>query len=276
MEKENPHTIKTKKDADDFLYKDSYFAFLDILGFKALVKNNTHAALVELYENLFTSQTLAVYNTLKKLSKRQAEKKGDDYTDTGLQMINISDSILIWTKHGQPSAVFEIVYAVSSLLGISIVQGLPMRGCITRQPFTVIQKNGVVSVIGSGLVHAYEMENIQQWSGCIVDEEIIKYFRSIEKHFYSRQVPAPIERNGLVFEYDVPVKDLKTGRVEVKKGFAVNWSESTITDDMIRASFDAHNKKDERPASDTLDKVNNTLAFHHFCLEKKRQTKTEN
>lgn len=271
MEESKPRIIQTKKDADEFLYKDAYFAFLDILGFKSLVQKNAHTTLVELYDKLFTAQTIAVADNLKKLFQRQQERKGEDYTDAGLRMVNISDSILIWTQHGQPSALFEIVYAVSSLLGISLVQGLPLRGCITRQSFTVIEKNGVVSVIGRGLVHAYEMENIQQWAGCIVDEEIINYFRGIEKHFFNREAPSPIERDRMVYEYDIPIKNPKTSDAEVKKGYAVNWSEPVITDDMIRSAFEAHNKKDERPGSDTPDKINNTIAFHHFCLDKQKQ-----
>jgi len=271
MEEKKPRIIETKKDADEFLYKAPYFAFLDILGFKSLVQKNVHPVLVNLYDKLFTAQTEAVAANLKKLSARQVEIKGEDYKDAGLRMVNISDSILIWTQHGQPTAIFEIVYAVSSLLGISLVQGLPLRGCITRQPFSVIEKNGVVSVIGKGLVHAYGMENIQQWAGCVIDEEIITYFRGIEKHFFNGERPSPIERDRMVYEYNIPLKNPKTGEAETKKGFAVNWSEGIITDDMIRESFDAHNKKDERPGSDTPDKINNTIAFHHFCLDKKKE-----
>lgn len=271
MEENKLRIIQTKKDADEFLYKKPYFAFLDILGFKSLVQKNAHSTLVELYDKLFTAQTVAVAENLKKLSQRQQERKGENYTDAGLRMVNISDSILIWTEHGQPTALFEIVYAVSSLLGISLVQGLPLRGCITRQPFTVIEKNGVVSVIGRGLVHAYGMENIQQWAGCIIDEEIINYFRGIEKHIFNREAPSPIERDRMVYEYDIPIKNPKTGAAEVKKGYAVNWCESLITEEMIRSSFEAHNKKDERPGSDTPDKINNTIAFHHFCLDKQKQ-----
>lgn len=271
MSENKPRIIRTKKDADEFLYKDSYFAFLDILGFKSLVQKNAHSTLVELYDKLFTAQTSAVAENIKKLSQRQQEQKGENYTDAGLRMVNISDSILIWTEHGQPTALFEIVYAVSSLLSISLVQGLPLRGCITRQPFTVIEKNGVVSVIGSGLVHAYSMENIQQWAGCIIDEEIINYFKGIEKHFFNRQVPSPLERERMVYEYEIPIRNPNTRAAEVKKGYAVNWSESMITDDMIQSAFEAHNKKDERPGSDTPDKISNTIAFHHFCLDKQKQ-----
>jgi hypothetical protein len=271
MEKQQPKTLTTKQDFDDFLYKTPYFAFLDILGFKALVKKNKHETLVDLYEKLFAAQTEAVASNIEKLSQKRQERMGEQYTPAGLRMVNISDSILIWTQHGQPSALFEMVYAVSSLLGISLVQGLPLRGCITQQPFTVIEKNGVTSVVGVGLVHAYSMENIQQWAGCIIDEGIIKYFRSIEEKLYNRKGPALIERDHMVYPYDIPIKDPETKAPGILRGYAVNWCEPAITDDMIREAFDAHNKKDTRPTSDTPEKINNTIAFHQFCLQKKQE-----
>ena len=178
--------IRNKKDADEFLYKDPYFAFLDILGFKALVQKNSHSVLVQLYNDVFSAQSEKVAAIHEKFAREKLENIGDNYTDAGLRIVNISDSILIWTQHGQPSALHELVYAVSNLLAISMVQGLPLRGCITRQPFSVIEKNAVTSIIGKGLVHAYNMENVQQWSGCIIDKEIVNYFQGIEKHFFSR------------------------------------------------------------------------------------------
>jgi len=263
--------LETQADANEFLYKRPYFAFLDILGFKALVKNNTHAALVDLYDKLFSAQVDKVAATHKKYAEKQAGRLGEKYTDADLQMINISDSILIWTKHGQPSALFELVMAVSSLLGLSMIQGLPLRGCITSQEFSVTNRPNSVSVIGKGLVHAYSMENIQQWSGCMIDEGIIKYFRSIEKIFFGREAAAPIEKDLLVLPYDIPVKNLKTGERSVQKSYAVNWSEDFIPDKMIADAFDAHNKKDERAGSDTPEKIQNTLDFHHHCMEERKK-----
>ena len=263
--------LETQADANAFLYKTPYFAFLDILGFKALVQNNSHPALVELYDKIFSAQVDKVAEGHKKYAEKQAGRLGEKYTDAGLQMINISDSILIWTQHGQPSALFELVMAVSSLLGISMIQGLPLRGCITSQVFSVTNRPNSVSVIGKGLVHAYSMENIQQWSGCMIDEGIINYFRSIEKVFFGREAPAPIERDLLVLPYDIPIKNPKTGEHTFKKSYAINWSEDFIPDDVIAETFNAHNKKDDRPGSDTPEKIKNTLDFHHHCIAERKK-----
>ena len=139
MEKQEPRILRTKEDADEFLYKDPYFAFLDILGFSTLVKKNDHTKLVDLYTNIFTDTVTRVNAMIAEIRKKRLEKEGKNYTDSNLRIINISDSILIWTAHGQPSALFEIVFAVSTLLGLCIVRGLPLRGCITRQAFSFLR-----------------------------------------------------------------------------------------------------------------------------------------
>jgi len=202
-------------------------------------------------------------------AKSRSEKLGENYTDSNLQLMSISDSIMIWSEHGQPSALFEIVFAVSRLLGISMVQGLPLRGCITRQRFSVINKNGAFSILGKGLVHAYDIEKKQQWSGCVIDTEIINYFRSIEKVIFDRDIPSQVERDKLVFEYDIPLKCKGAAGICREKGYAINWSESVITDDIIRDAFNAHNKADTRPDSDTPLKITETINFHNYCLKKR-------
>jgi len=264
---EKPKVLMTKEDFDNFLFKRPYFAFLDILGFSALVRKNKHETLVQLYKDLFAAQVDHVGEKLRALAEKRTERQGDAYTDSGLRMVNISDSILIWTTHGQPSALFEITTAVSTLLGVSLIQGLPLRGTITRQHFSVLDDHAALSVVGMGLVHAYELEKKQRWSGCIVDPEIINYFRSIEKVLYDREAPSPIERHDMVYEYDIPIVG-KDGQPATEKGYAVDWSNLNITDQMIRESFDAHLKKDDRPGSTTPDKIQNTINFHHFCLKK--------
>ena len=146
--------LNTKQDADEILYKDPYLAFLDVLGFENLVKRNIHPVLTDIYEKLLIAQVERTSKKQTEYAKSRTEQLGEEYRDCNLQLVNISDSILIWSEHGQPSALFEIVFAVSSLLGISMAQGLPLRGCITRQPFSVINKNSSISIIGKGLVHA--------------------------------------------------------------------------------------------------------------------------
>lgn len=266
---EKKPVILSKENEMEILYKRPYLAFLDILGFSTLVRKNSHSALENLYDKIFTETVQKVDQMMKNIRESRTAKQGEDYHDSKIKIINISDSIVMWTDHGHPSALFEIVFATATLMGISLIQGLPLRGCITQQEFSVKEKENVTSIIGRGLVHAYNTEKIQAWSGCVVDEDIIRYFRSIEKVIRQWERPAPIERDHMVYEYDIPIS--RDGKHTTHKGYAVNWSYPMITDKMIRESFDAHNKKDERPDSDTPTKVENTIKFHSFCLEAEKE-----
>ena len=271
---ENEPESLNNENAHEQLYKRPYLAFLDILGFSTLVKENSHETLVELYDDIFSKTVQRVDEMMEKLKASKVKEHGEKYIDSGLRIINISDSIIIWTKHGNPNALFEIVAATSALMGFSLIRGLPLRGSITRQPFAVKEKGTVTSIIGKGLVHAYNVEKNQQWSGCTIDSEIINYFRSIEKLILNRNRPSPIERNYLVYEYDIPIKD-KENSSATKRGFAVNWSDRHITDTMILNSFEEHNKKDE--SEETKYKIEKTIEFHNFCQSelKEREDKEQ-
>lgn len=261
--------IRTREDANEFLFKEPYLAFLDILGFSALVANNPHERLEDLYDNIFTETVQRVDGMMKDLKEKYGDKRPEGATDTGLKIINISDSIIMWTAHGQPEALFEIVFAASALMGISMVRGLPLRGCITRQRFSVRENDKVTSVFGRGLVHAYNTEKSQAWSGCMIDSEIISYFRGIEEKFKNKPASSPIDR--LIHEYNIPLYLEKEKRHTTTKGFAIEWTEQGMTDQLIKEAFDAHNKKDDRPGSETPNKIDNTIAFHQFCQQKKQE-----
>ena len=73
--------------------------------------------------------------------------------------------------------------------------------------------------MGRGLVHAYEMENRQMWSGCIVDNGIFTYLRSFQKIVMDRGEALRVEKfDSLVVESEVPLKDKIVKRyVRIKK-----------------------------------------------------------
>ena len=75
----------------------------------------------------------------------------------------------------------------------------------------------------------------------------------------------------MVYEYNIPIWDGAAKEMTTKKGYAVNWNEPLITEEMISTSFDKHNKKDERAHSTTPIKVKNTIEFHRFCIEKRKR-----
>jgi hypothetical protein len=119
--------IETKEDADRELWNKPYVAFLDVLGFRELVKNNTHQELVEIYKRLVNFQVEFYEHYHSEKERHNKEKFGEYFEPTGLRLVNISDSILLWTKDSKESSLLEIANAVKFLMSTSISIGIPLQ-----------------------------------------------------------------------------------------------------------------------------------------------------
>jgi len=258
MKEEN--VIETKEDANRVFFSKPYFAFLDILGFRELVKNNRHADLVELYKRIVNYQVEFYSQYSEEHAEAEKKRLREYYEPNGLRLVNISDSIMLWTDNSREGALYEIVSAVKMIMSISMSVGIPLRGAIVKGDVEILEQKGSLSIIGRGLVNAYEMESSQQWSGCIIDEGIFIWLNSLNKVVANKKTNISLERaDWLVRKHPVP---FKKGAREL---FTVNWAEgSKMTEEEIRNSFAMHNKRiketDEVKAS-IENKIENTLEY---------------
>lgn len=262
MPKDN--VIKTKEDSDKIFFDQRYFAFLDILGFKELVKNNNHTVLTELYKRLVNYQ-VEYYSQFTEINAKGEKARLKEYYDpTGLRLVNISDSIMFWTDNTKLNSLYEIVSAVKMIMSISMSVGIPLRGAIVKGDIEIFEKGKNLSVVGRGLVEAYEMEGQQNWSGCLIDERIFIWLNSINRVFLNKNSNISIEKaDWLIKKHPVPFK-IK-GEEFVKELFTVNWAEgSNKSEREIRESFSMHNKRiketDEIKAS-IEKKIDNTIEY---------------
>lgn len=271
MEKQTDtgRVLETKEDFDDFFFKTPYFAFLDILGFKELVKNNNHKTLVNLYKTL-VSFPVTFYNDFHEKEQKQLEEElGERFNPTGLRLVNISDSILLWTNNSKEQSLIELLFAVKLLMTTSMTAGIPLRGTVVMGNIEVLEQKGSLSIVGRGLVHAYEMESKQVWSGCMVDKAIFTFLRSFQKVVMQRDGALRVEKlNSLIIESDVPLKD-KTVR-----SYVVNWADNLkITEEEIYQSFAKFNKRekeDEKVKADIEKKIANTISFFKYVQSLKQ------
>lgn len=260
MEKEE-NVIRTKEDADRAFWNKRYFAFLDIMGFRELVKNNSHADLVELYKRLVNFQVEFYENYHKQEQQFRAEKLGEYFEPTGLRLVNISDSILLWTKDSKENSLFELSYAVKLLMSISMSIGIPLRGAIVKGDVEILEKENSLSIIGLALVHAYEKEGKQNWSGCTVDNGIFTYLRSLKNVVLNQPGPHRFEKlDSLFVETEIPFKD------KPQKGYVINWADNIeYSEEQIRESFSKYNKRQNEPEHITKSielKIQNTINFY--------------
>lgn len=246
MSKEN---ILTEQLVNDLLFRKPYVAFLDILGFKSLVLNNKHEILIDLYQLLMNFQV---------------DFCETHYNYENIKIIIVSDSIILWTENSQEKTLIQLLEVVKFLLLHSISIGIPLRGSIVKDNISALERNGTLSLVGLGLVRAYENENIQNWSGCSVEEQIIKTIENHNKVLLGNKTSHVKTLNSLIVKTKIPIK-IKNKEKNVL-GYAVNWADnSELGENIIRESFSKFNKRvnETDKLKECIDeKIDNTLIFY--------------
>ncbi|QMV40071.1 hypothetical protein [Cohnella cholangitidis] len=236
-----------------------YIAFLDILGFKSIVENNTHERLTQIYNDFST-----------RLSNQEKffESIGEMFiseTDSPKQVhsVIISDSIIIWTATDTPENFCMLVMAVQFLVISSFEEGIPLRGTINRGDLTIYNSDKGIQVFGKALTEAYSFESIIQLSGCVVTDSCMRYV--FERCGNNILLNIMLKNNSL-FEYSVPKKSGK-----VKNHYIVNWVTSVTKEEKILASFSQHDKTTDDWSIQL--KINNTIEFMRYVVNQKKVIK---
>lgn len=246
-----------------------YVAFLDVLGFRDLVCNNSHEALVRKYQKLLLpitelSLSNGAFNVIKQDGRQLAIA---DTTRMTINSLVISDSVILWTQDATRESFVGILIATKNMLVQGMLCGMPIRGGIAIGPLSRLSyslnsqmDNSVGTFVGKGLVDAYLTESSQQWSGCVVnDSAVAEYDRQrSEKHNNLNSV----RHAGLIVEYDVPVCNATTER-----HWVINWprgNKTPLTENTVRKSFGKHNKSVDSPSVKL--KIDNTVRFLHAMV----------
>lgn len=234
-----------------------YVAFLDILGFKDFVENNSHKDLIENFEFII-DKVFSVY--IGSYNNPEIGKMGNKQFE--IEVLFISDSIILWTKNEFQGSFVKLLQIVSDLIAFSFRTGLPLRGGISFGELHTHKNFNNTTVIGKGLINAYKIEESQNWAGCIVDKIAIDEFNrqndllpKLKKITYEDLV----SEAKILEEYEVP---LKTGKIE--KRIVINWKTNTniskyISEDYIRNSFSMHNKNVDDWRVETI--IKNTINY---------------
>jgi hypothetical protein len=242
--------------------EERYVAFADVLGFKDLVRNNSH-------ENL-----LRIYNGSLSLAAEYAASSGRPAADpasgtpieyeVNLSTVNVrvvSDSVILWTDESRPPEFVALVMALTNLLGAAMASEIPLRaalafGALAHQTKSYnTSRISVDSLVGLGLVDAYTAESEQQWSGGYVLPAALDHYRATAA--YGAPTIDQIEAAGWLTRYPVPLKDDR--RVDA---YAINWMRPIAGTDLagaVRTAFEAWGKGTSE--ADVRLKIDNTIAF---------------
>ncbi|MEX1029980.1 MAG: hypothetical protein WDZ91_08035 [Paenibacillaceae bacterium] len=224
-------------------YKDPKFiAFLDILGFKDIVSNNKHemlerklrdfSAIIENLNGIFTSI-------------------GDEIPlPQKIEVLTVSDSIIIWTDDDSQESFALITIAVSEILRHSFYNGTPLRGALTRGSLSVIQKKHQTNIFGIGLINAYLLESTLNMSGCAIENDTFRY----------NVVSQKLIKDKYIVKYDTSFKPVKNNLS--KNEYVINWVNESVVQSDISKYFTAHNKKIDNESVYT--KILNTANYIEF------------
>ncbi len=192
---------------DPTMPTDYLFAFLDVLGFEALLATIGLTEVIRRYEELLTAALVPESET-RPWSLATTMVAGG--LTAGLMWLPIqtayfSDSLLLWV-HYHPGHVEEFLDRVARVFCHALTLGLPIRGAISVGTARLDKKNGIY--LGAPLIEAVRLEGKSNWIGI-----------SLCASWQREAPPIPVPPSS-VFEYRPPLKD---GGAPLFSGLVLDW-----------------------------------------------------
>jgi hypothetical protein len=174
---------------------DRTVAFLDVLGFKALVDALPHAELVEKYRQLQLAADRAtrvpVFPDDQRRFDADAFYEGSEVGRARTaHVLMASDTVVVFARADDHNATLSVLACTRALLAVGFDIGMPLRGGVARGPLELIRGSEQSSaqrpigwfagLVGRGLVNAYLLESQCDWSGAVVDQSVADYLHGVE------------------------------------------------------------------------------------------------
>jgi hypothetical protein len=163
---------------------ECYVAFLDILGFSAIVEGNTTEYLESYFDGFREKITHAFSNGYILSNRGEKKSIAPNIKQATVNWLLVSDSIFIWTNDSSTESFKSIVTAVRNLLAFSIIGRIPLRGAISVGPVKPVlnkwssQTHGFEhSLLGRAVVDVVKAEREQQWCGCEITQNAIEFYK---------------------------------------------------------------------------------------------------
>ncbi|MFL5765772.1 MAG: hypothetical protein ACJ77K_17635 [Bacteroidia bacterium] len=249
--------------------KEVFIAFLDILGFKDLVNNNTHSDLTRKINNLLipTVESALTHGNSITVEREGKQVRIADIKEIKINSLSISDSVMFWTNDRSLESFIQITTTVRQILNNTFYMGLPMRGGIsfghlTFQNYSYGQNtdNHHTLLMGKGLVDTYMLESRQDWCGCVIEEKCINKIIEVSPKMATNANWFLSEN--VIIKYKTPYKSGK-----IIDEYVINWAgvATELNEASVRDSFAQHKKN----CTDwTVEhKIQNTIKFVEYCAK---------
>ena len=129
-------------------YRDRWFAYLDLLGFKNLVHSSTIENVLPIY-----SEALKQMRTVSKLGK----------SEVGLLNSWFSDTFIIYSRSDSLQDFAYVESAARIFFQLLLIKNIPVRGCISHGKLYSQAKQNVF--LGPALIEAHLYGEALDWVG---------------------------------------------------------------------------------------------------------------
>lgn len=204
-----------------------YLALFDILGFKETARNTPVSEAIARFgpESRFWKDVRDTVANIHVAPVPSVIPIPNHQRQARCSIIRFSDTFLIWSDDHTERGFAGVLWSAAAVLTQSLAYGIPLRGAITHGELYVSADRSFF--FGEGLIRAYELEQAQEWSGALLDDERIDTNRL-------SMVFAKAVASTLLIPYSPP---LKQGQVRTMN--CVNWPAfySAIKDNDVSEVF---------------------------------------
>lgn len=160
--------------------KEVYLAYFDLLGFKEFILNNEDESLIRRMGHVFRDIEFSL-----SLGNSENPMNGlilADISNSKLNCMNISDTIVFWTNDCNIDALKELIKVSYEFNWKQVNYNFPVRGAIIKGKIRFVngksdnRKGGSYSVrclYGKGIIEAHNKAENQNWAGSVIDNSII-------------------------------------------------------------------------------------------------------
>jgi hypothetical protein len=239
---------------------DRFVAMLDILGFSDIVRNVDLQELEEIVTSL--------KSTINSFGWANNEL---------LEMLMLSDTIIIWTTDDTALSFQHLVATVSALMFNAFsLDNIALRGAVTVGEAMVFSDEQISRqlkwnkmIIGKAVIQANKYEKSQDWSGCLITSAAIERSR---ENSHNAHFPIGEWEKFNVLLYSVPFK-----QNVVQEAYVLNWPSiffagnqlNGLSDSEIKEKFKSYGRNID--SEDIKTKFENTLKFIRHCEKINRE-----
>lgn len=161
-------------------YKNRWFCYLDLLGFKDFIRTKNAGQVIELYDGV-----------IEKLKASTDAKKS-----LGISYSWFSDTFIIFSK-GDSLQEFSLVEQAGRLFFQRLILAeIPVRGALSHgELYSNLEKN---IFIGEALIEAYEYGEKQNWLGFVLTPSVYDKLFDTELDVRKRYNYRAVDQQGII------------------------------------------------------------------------------